>query len=535
VATPNIDATLATAGHITGTVTKTGGGALGDISVYAYRSDGSGGWAYVDWASTAGDGTYDLGGLPTGSYRVEFQDWSGEYARQCYNNEPDLDHADGVDVTAGAPTEDINATLATAGHITGTVTKTGGGALEDIAVTAYRSDGDGGWEDVSYAETDASGAYDLGGLPTGSYRVEFEDCYGGEYAKQCYNNKPDLDHADDVAVTAGAATPNIDAALFLPPTVASFTPTSGLVGAAVTLTGTNFTGATKVSFHGADQTALTVVSATQITTTVPSGATSGTISVTTPGGTGTSAASFTVTVPPPPPEPTPTPTPTPSQAPLPTGSGQAVTVSGFTVTFPQVASAGTLTGTISVPPAGTAVPGCSSVAVTLKLETNAAFSGEVEIKIPIAVLRANGYAGPIDKLRLMHQASSGAWEDVTWKLTATDIYGKVTSFSSFAVARDTAKPVVKALKAVSVKRNAKAKLRFKVSDAASKTALTTIKIYKGKKLKKTLKLGQRATNKNLTYSYKCKLAKGSYTWKVYATDLAGNAQAKVASRKLRVK
>jgi IPT/TIG domain/Secretion system C-terminal sorting domain len=81
------------------------------------------------------------------------------------------------------------------------------------------------------------------------------------------------------------------------PTVASFTPASGPVGTVVTLTGTNFTGATGVSFNGTAATAFTVNSATSITATVPTGATTGTIAVTTPGGTATSASAFTVTVP----------------------------------------------------------------------------------------------------------------------------------------------------------------------------------------------------------------------------------------------
>src|SRR5204863_315903 len=83
-----------------------------------------------------------------------------------------------------------------------------------------------------------------------------------------------------------------------PPTIPSFSPSSGAIGASVTITGTAFTGATSVKFNGTTAT-FTVNSATQITATVPSGATSGTISVTTAGGTGTSAGSFTVIPPPP--------------------------------------------------------------------------------------------------------------------------------------------------------------------------------------------------------------------------------------------
>ena len=78
------------------------------------------------------------------------------------------------------------------------------------------------------------------------------------------------------------------------PTVTGFTPTSGPVGTSVTINGTNFTGATNVKFNTTNQPAFTVVSATQITAAVPAGATTGKISVTTPGGTGQSATNFTV-------------------------------------------------------------------------------------------------------------------------------------------------------------------------------------------------------------------------------------------------
>jgi uncharacterized repeat protein (TIGR03803 family) len=61
-------------------------------------------------------------------------------------------------------------------------------------------------------------------------------------------------------------------------------PTSGKVGAAVKILGTNLTGTTSVDFNGTAAT-FTVVSSTEITTTVPTGATTGTVEVTTPSGT----------------------------------------------------------------------------------------------------------------------------------------------------------------------------------------------------------------------------------------------------------
>ncbi|GAA4012968.1 hypothetical protein GCM10022408_27230 [Hymenobacter fastidiosus] len=78
------------------------------------------------------------------------------------------------------------------------------------------------------------------------------------------------------------------------PTITSFNPLTGPVGTLVTITGTNFTGATAVTFN-TTAAAFTFVDATTITATVPVGTTTGTIAVTTPGGTGTSVGSFAVT------------------------------------------------------------------------------------------------------------------------------------------------------------------------------------------------------------------------------------------------
>lgn len=102
-----------------------------------------------------------------------------------------------------------------------------------------------------------------------------------------------------------------------------FTPSSGPVGASVTIYGTGFSAtpaSNTVKFNGTTAIVATA-STTVLTTTVPAGATTGTISVTVAGVTATSSASFTV------------------------GTGGAPTLSDFS---PAVASYGatvTLTGT----------------------------------------------------------------------------------------------------------------------------------------------------------------------------------------------
>jgi FG-GAP-like repeat/IPT/TIG domain/Secretion system C-terminal sorting domain len=80
------------------------------------------------------------------------------------------------------------------------------------------------------------------------------------------------------------------------PTITSFTPTSGATGATITISGTNFTGATAVSFGGVAASSFTIVNATTITAVVATGA-SGNVSVTTAGGTA-SLPGFTYIAPP---------------------------------------------------------------------------------------------------------------------------------------------------------------------------------------------------------------------------------------------
>ncbi|MDO7874420.1 cadherin domain-containing protein [Hymenobacter sp. ASUV-10] len=79
------------------------------------------------------------------------------------------------------------------------------------------------------------------------------------------------------------------------PTLTSLAPTSGPEGTSVTLTGTNFTSASTVSFNGTAA-SVTFTSATSLTAVVPAGATTGNVTVTTTAGT-SGGVVFTVTLP----------------------------------------------------------------------------------------------------------------------------------------------------------------------------------------------------------------------------------------------
>jgi uncharacterized protein (TIGR03437 family) len=77
------------------------------------------------------------------------------------------------------------------------------------------------------------------------------------------------------------------------PAVSSFSPTSGKAGTIVTISGSAFTGATSVTFNGVAA-PFSANSYSQLTATVPAGATTGPIAVTTVGGTGVSQSLFSV-------------------------------------------------------------------------------------------------------------------------------------------------------------------------------------------------------------------------------------------------
>jgi len=97
-----------------------------------------------------------------------------------------------------------------------------------------------------------------------------------------------------ITVTTSSGTLSTLVTFDVTPTAASFTPPSGDVGTVVTINGTGLTQTTEVKFHGKKATSFTVVSDSEITATVPTGATTGTISVTTKGGTATTTSKFTV-------------------------------------------------------------------------------------------------------------------------------------------------------------------------------------------------------------------------------------------------
>jgi IPT/TIG domain-containing protein len=98
-----------------------------------------------------------------------------------------------------------------------------------------------------------------------------------------------------ISITTPGGTAVSSLTFAVEPFIGSFSPGEGPVGTPVTIKGTTFTGTNQVTFGGVAASSFQVISDSEVDALVPTGAKTGTIQVTTPGGTGTSATNFVVT------------------------------------------------------------------------------------------------------------------------------------------------------------------------------------------------------------------------------------------------
>ena len=111
------------------------------------------------------------------------------------------------------------AVFATGAVISGRVTDSDSNGLETVKVCLYQEVEDGGggthWSGCQRETwSDANGDYDVGGLAAGTYRVGFFDGRSPqEFLAEFWNDKPDVDAADNVPVSEGETRTDIDAAL----------------------------------------------------------------------------------------------------------------------------------------------------------------------------------------------------------------------------------------------------------------------------------------------------------------------------------
>jgi Carboxypeptidase regulatory-like domain len=166
--TASADVSLHPGGSITGTVTgaDTHEG-VGSVAIDV--EDANGNW--INSTSSNTDGSYSIGALPPGSYKVQFDGTGTDYIGEWYDNAATEASATPVVVTAGGSPSTADAELAVGGTIVGTVTGAGSsGPITAAYVTVYDSTGN----DVGYSDlaTPGDGTYSISGLSTGQYYLE---------------------------------------------------------------------------------------------------------------------------------------------------------------------------------------------------------------------------------------------------------------------------------------------------------------------------------------------------------------------------
>ena len=200
--------------RIFGTVTVAGGGALAGVKVTALKLGGTGQWAEADNAVTASDGSYQIGKFDSGTYRIRFDDPSGRYETEFYDNQPRVDLAQDIVLkSGGGKFEHVDAELGAAAHLTGRVSNSSAAGIPDATVTAYVRQGVE-WVEFQHVATAADGTYDLGGLPGGTYTLGFADPASG--VSEFWSDKSELAAADSLSVTNHGTTSGLDATLATP-------------------------------------------------------------------------------------------------------------------------------------------------------------------------------------------------------------------------------------------------------------------------------------------------------------------------------
>ena len=151
------------------------------------------------------DGTYSIGGLAAGSYKVAFNRASGSSLAeaQYYNNKPEsagVSTAQTVAVGTGTSVPNINATLVTGGSIAGVLTDKAAKPLANSRVYAYTRDGS---LITRSGTTGADGKFTVAGLSTGTYLVTAS---AGDGSKIYSGNVATETNAKPIPVTVGKTT-----------------------------------------------------------------------------------------------------------------------------------------------------------------------------------------------------------------------------------------------------------------------------------------------------------------------------------------
>lgn len=190
---------LVKAGSISGLV-KDGLAPIDGATVTIYPVNGSTvdlGRAVEEETDT--DGTFVVGGLRAGGYKVKIEDYKGNHLAKFYNDNATVVVNKSEDTRLG----DI--TLVTGSTFSGSI-KAESGELIDGAVASALPviNGVADYDLAVDAEVDGTGAYVIGGLSAGRYKVMFT-ANDEAYVDEFYNDQPTEEAANVLVLAAGAS------------------------------------------------------------------------------------------------------------------------------------------------------------------------------------------------------------------------------------------------------------------------------------------------------------------------------------------
>ena len=155
------------------------------------------------------DGTYQLTGLTTGDYTVQFGTQDGVYASEWWNNKDTRETANPVSVSEGQTTGGVNAELALRpiqpGKIAGTITGPGGASLA-AGTTGTVSVFDSAGDEVATKFFSQTGVFEVKGLEPGPYKLRVWPDDQSVYAREWWQDAATLEEADPITVLSTATT-----------------------------------------------------------------------------------------------------------------------------------------------------------------------------------------------------------------------------------------------------------------------------------------------------------------------------------------
>lgn len=224
--TRRVDMVIGNVSQLSGRVFATDGNPLAGVTILATdQTLGNGGWA-----RTGADGSYRFAYLWPGSYTVRFEDPSGRYLVEYYQDAALQSDARPVPVT-DASRSVIDATLTAAARVTGTVTLEDGSHPPLISLMLWQPAAGGAWEpayttwnwemaipgdEIScrFACYDpATGRFSKGIVAAGRYRLSVRYEVNWQAAIESFYGGVTVDDAADIVLAEGETRSGLDITL----------------------------------------------------------------------------------------------------------------------------------------------------------------------------------------------------------------------------------------------------------------------------------------------------------------------------------